>query len=95
MSFGDLQIETRDGQHHFRVGVIFGRVDPEAVQVELYAAGPEDRVWRQPMTRGDKLPDREGGYLFTAQVPATRPAGDFTRVLSLTFPGSPYRSKYR
>ena len=35
ISFSDLQIETRDGQHHFRVGVIFGRVDPEAVQVEL------------------------------------------------------------
>ncbi len=86
-SFGDLQIETRDGQHHFRVGVIFGRVDPEAVQVELYAAGPEDRVWRQPMTRGDKLPDREGGCLFTAQVPATRPAGDFTPRLIPHFPG--------
>ncbi len=44
MSFGDLQIETRDGQHHFRVGVIFGKVDSEAVQVELFAAEPENRV---------------------------------------------------
>jgi starch phosphorylase len=87
LSFGDLQIETRDGQHHFRVGVIFGRVDPEAVQVELFAAEPEDRVWRQPMARGDKLPDREGGYLFTGQVPATRPAGDFTPRLVPYFPG--------
>ena len=40
LSFGDLQIETRDGQHHFRVEVIFGGVDPQAVQVELFAAGP-------------------------------------------------------
>ena len=87
ISFGDLQIETRDGQHHFHVGVIFGRVDPEAVQVELFAAGPEDRVWRQPMARSDKLPDREGGFLFTAQVPATRPAGDFTPRLIPYFPG--------
>ncbi len=87
ISFSDLQIETRDGQHHFRVGVIFGRVDPEAVQVELVAAEPEDRVWRQPMVRGDKLLDREGGYLFTAQVPATRPAGDFTPRLVPYFPG--------
>jgi starch phosphorylase len=87
ISFSDLQIETRDGQHHFRVGVIFGRVDPEAVQVELVAAEPEDRVWRQPMARGDKLPDREGGYLFTAQVPATQPAGDFTPRLVPYFPG--------
>ncbi len=87
MSFGDLQIETRDGQHYFRLEVIFGGVDPEAVQVELFAAESEDRARRQPMARGDKLPDREGGYLFTAQVPATRPAGDFTPRLIPYFPG--------
>ena len=87
LSFGDLQIETRDGQHHFRVEVIFGGVDPQAVQVELFAPDPENRAWRQPMARGDKLPDREGGYLFTAQVPATRPPGDFTPRLIPYFPG--------
>src|SRR5208337_1363181 len=87
ISFGDLQIETRDGQHHFRVEVIFGRVDPEAVQVELFAAEPEDRVWRQPMARGDKLPDREGAYLFTAPAPATRPASDFIPRLIPYFTG--------
>ncbi len=30
------------------------------------------------MVRGDKLPDREEAYIFTAQVLASRPAGDFT-----------------
>jgi hypothetical protein len=87
VSFGDLQIETRDGQHHFRVEVIFGRVDPEAVQVELCAAGPEGRALRQPMVQGAKLTDREGGYLFTAQVPETRPASDFTPRLIPYFSG--------
>ena len=87
ISFGDLQVETRDGQHHFRIEVVLGRVEPEAVQVELVAAEPEDRIWRQPMARGDKLLDREGGYMFTAQVPATRPAGDFTPRLVPFFPG--------
>jgi starch phosphorylase len=87
ISFGDLQVETHDGQHHFRLEVVFGRLDPQAVQVELFAAEPEDRVWRQPMARGDRLLDREGGYLFTAQVPATRPAGDFTPRLVPYFPG--------
>ena len=86
LSFGDLQIETRDGQHHFRLEVIFGGVDPQAVQVELFAAGPGDHA-RQPMARGEALPDREGGYLFTAQVPATRPASDFTPRLIPYFPG--------
>jgi starch phosphorylase len=87
ISFGDLQIETRDGQHHFRVEVILGKVDPEAVQVELFAEEPEGQAWRQPMARGDKLPDREGGCVFTAQVPATRPPGDFTPRLIPYFAG--------
>ena len=86
LSFGGMQIETRDGQHYFRLEVIFGGVDPQAVQVELYADGPGDHA-RQPMARGDKLPDREGGYLFTAQVPATRPASDFTPRLIPYFSG--------
>ncbi|HEY9074612.1 MAG TPA: hypothetical protein VIN67_10815, partial [Desulfobaccales bacterium] len=56
-------------------------------QVELCAAEPEGRAQRQPKARGDQLPDREGGYLFTAQVPATRPASDFTPRLIPHFPG--------
>jgi starch phosphorylase len=87
ISFGNLQADTRDGQHHFQVEVILGRVDPQAVQVELFAAEAESGERRQPMARGDKLPDREGGYLFTAQVPATRPAGDFTLRIIPYFPG--------
>jgi hypothetical protein len=51
---GDLQIETHDGQHHFRVELILGGVDPEAVQVKLCAAAPEGSTWRQPMTRGGR-----------------------------------------
>jgi starch phosphorylase len=86
VSFGHLDIETRDGQHHFRVEVILGQVDPQAVQVELFAAGPEEHA-RQPMTRREALPDREGGYLFTAQMPATRPAADFTPRLIPYFSG--------
>ena len=59
--FGNLKIATQDGQHHFRVEVIFGGVDPEAVQVELFGeSSPGGPPWRQPMARGDMLPDREG-----------------------------------
>jgi starch phosphorylase len=86
IAFGNLRIETRDGQHHFQVEVILGKVDPRAVQVELFAAETEDRVWRQPMARGDRLPDREGGYLFYAQVAATRPSSDFTPRVIPYFP---------
>jgi glycogen phosphorylase len=78
VSFGDLQTETRDGQHNFQVVVILGRIAPDAVLVELCADEPESATWRHPMVMENKLPDREGSYVFSAQVPAMRPAGDFT-----------------
>jgi hypothetical protein len=38
------------------------------------------------MLRSDKLPDPQGGYLFYAQVAATRPPSDFTpRVIPYFF----------
>jgi starch phosphorylase len=88
LSFSNLQVDTHDGQHHFRVEVILGGVEPQAVQVELFAPDGKNGAWRQPMAQGDKLPDREGGYLFTAQVPATRPASDFTPRLIPSFAGA-------
>ncbi|HWU36295.1 MAG TPA: alpha-glucan family phosphorylase [Candidatus Acidoferrum sp.] len=77
LSFGDFQVETREGQHHFRVEVNFGGAGPGAVLVELYAEGPDGQPFRQPMVQGDKLPDRQGGFVYTAQAEASRPAGDF------------------
>jgi starch phosphorylase len=78
MSFGDFQVETQEGQHHFRVEVNFGEVDPGAVLVELYAEGREGPPFRQPMVKGDKLPNQKNTYVYTTQVSAPRPAGDFT-----------------
>ena len=78
LSFGDFHVETREEQHHFRVEVNFGGIDPEAVLVELYAEGPDHQPFRQAMAQGEKLPDRKGAYVYTAQVSASRPAGDFT-----------------
>ena len=53
--------------------------DPDAVRVELYAAGVNggDPV-RKEMTRGPKLVGAENGYVYGAQVQATRPATDYT-----------------
>jgi starch phosphorylase len=78
LSFGDFSVETREGQHRFEIEVNFGEVDPGAVLVELYAEGPDGPPFRQSMVQGDKLPDRHGSFVYTAQVAASRPAGDFT-----------------
>ena len=78
LSCGDFHVETQEGQHHFKVEVNFGGVDPGAVLVEVYADDPDGPPFRQAMTRGDELPGHKNAYVYTTQVEAARPAGDFT-----------------
>jgi starch phosphorylase len=76
--FGDLQVETAADQHVFQVPVYLGALDPNAVQVELYAASPNGAApLRQVMTRGERLIDADG-HVYSARVPATCPATDYT-----------------
>ncbi len=72
--FGGATSETADGAYTFEVQVYLDELDPEAVRVELYA----DPDVRQVMTRGQQLVGSANGYLYTARVPADRPASDYT-----------------
>jgi starch phosphorylase len=77
--FGDLRVETSEGQHVFQVQVYLDELPPDAVRVELYADGRDgDAPVRQEMARGAPLVGAAHGYLYSARVPATRPAGDYT-----------------
>jgi starch phosphorylase len=78
LRFGEVKVMSDAGRHVFEEEVYLGSLDPESVQVELYADGvnggePE----RQEMRRGQQLMDANG-YIYSAQVPATRPATDYT-----------------
>jgi starch phosphorylase len=78
LRFGDMKVETRDGQHVFEVQVYFDELDPGAVRVELYAdAAGEDAAVSLEMTRIRPLVGANGCACH-AQVPATRPAADYT-----------------
>ena len=79
LRFGAVTIET-DGKHHaFEVQLSVGDLDPEAVRVELYANGVNgDGPVRREMTPVRRLEGADGGYAYSAQVPATRPATDYT-----------------
>jgi glycogen phosphorylase len=87
LRFGSLTVDHHEGQHVFKVEVYFDDLDPDAVQVELYAE-PQDgsQPVRQPMKRGEKLAGF--GYLFTASVLATRPASHFTPRVVPHHPGA-------
>jgi starch phosphorylase len=79
LRFGEATIAKNGDQHIFEVQVYLNGLDPDAVQVELYAEGVNggDPV-RKEMTRGPKLVGAENGYVYGAQVQATRPATDYT-----------------
>jgi starch phosphorylase len=79
LRFGELKLDGDGGQHVFEVQLYLDDVDPETVQVELYAngtnGGPPERV---AMQRVRQLVGAANGYAYQAQVPATRPATDYT-----------------
>jgi starch phosphorylase len=79
LRFGTIQVETRDHDHVFVVQVYLDELDPDFVQVELFAdidTGGEP--FRTPMTRSQPLAGSVGGYIYSARVPANRPAADYT-----------------
>jgi glycogen phosphorylase len=79
LRFGNVKVETRDGQHVFDVHVFLNDIDPNAVRLELCAdGGIGGALVRQEMTRVRPLPNSSGGFLYSATVSAARPPSDFT-----------------
>jgi starch phosphorylase len=76
--FGSVQVETEGEEHHFQAQVYLDGLNPDAVQVELYAESLNggDPV-RHAMVRGEPLAG-ENAWRYSATVRADRPAGDFT-----------------
>lgn len=79
LHFGEVKLETDGEQHGFEVQVYFDDIDPASLRVELYANGidgaPPERV---EMTQVRQLVGAINGYAYRAQVPAGRPATDYT-----------------
>ena len=79
LRFGDVQVETADGTHNFRVQVYLDDLDPDAVEVELYAeALPGAEGARHRLVRGAPLVGASNAWTYTGQIIADRPAADFT-----------------
>jgi starch phosphorylase len=77
--FGSLVSEQQGDRYLFQVQVYLNELGPEAVRVELYADSPNGaEPVRQTMQRGEPLIGSANAFLYAAQVPATRPASDYT-----------------
>jgi starch phosphorylase len=79
LRFGEVQHDTDGKRHVFEVQAYLDDLDPESVRVELYANGingaaPE----RVEMKRVRQLVGATSGHAYRAEVPATRPASDYT-----------------
>jgi starch phosphorylase len=78
MRFGEMKVTTDVGNHVFEVQVYLGGLDPNTVRVELYADGVNGgEPVRQEMMH-EKEAAGASGTLYSAQVPTTRPATDYT-----------------
>ena len=79
LHFGEVKVRTEGKQHVFEVQVYLNDLDPEAVQVELYADGAtSDGPVRQKMKRVRQLAGSSGTYVYSAVVAAVRPPTDYT-----------------
>jgi starch phosphorylase len=79
MRFGKVGVETHDGQHLFNVQVFPGDLKQDEVKVELYAEPVQEGASPvQAMTESKTSADSLAALVFSAQVSATRPAGDYT-----------------
>ena len=79
LRFGSATVEQSDGQHLFQVQVFLDDLDPGAVSVELYAEGQNGNPPSlSAMNRGQLLVGSANAFLYTARIPAARPAADYT-----------------
>ncbi len=76
LRFGEVKVETTAEQHIFEAQVYLDDLAPESVRVELYADGETPE--RVEMKRARQLVGAINGYVYHAEVPATRPSSDYT-----------------
>jgi starch phosphorylase len=78
LRFGEVKVVSEAGMHTFEVEVYLGSLEPDSVRIELYASGVNGgEPVRQEMKRAQPMTEANG-YVFSAQLPATRPATDYT-----------------
>ena len=79
LRFGSAVMSLQDGQHFFQVQAYLGDLDPQSVNVELYAQGQNGAApTRHIMRPGERLAGPANGFMYTVRVPAIRPVADYT-----------------
>ncbi|MHB1093864.1 alpha-glucan family phosphorylase [Thiobacillus sp.] len=88
LRFGESKWESAGGQHVFEIQLYLDDIDPQAVQVELYANGVDGgSSVRIPMQRVRQLVGAANGYAYRVEMPADRPVTDYTARLLPNYDG--------
>jgi starch phosphorylase len=79
LRFGEMKIETGNGQHRIEIQIYVDDIDTKAIRIELYAEAinGSDPV-RQEMKCARELVGSVCGYVYSVAVSAARPASDYT-----------------
>ena len=79
LHMAQLQVESVEGQHRFIVVVGLNGIDPNAVQVEVFADGRQgEEPQRLEMRPDDHAAGDQGGHTYRATTAWDRPASDYT-----------------
>ncbi len=96
LRFGEVTVDTQGDRHHFAALGQLGDL-AQAVRVELYAdASGHESAPHQEMNRVEGGPDASGMSRYVANVPATRPANDYTARIVAAHPdvGTPLEATH-
>jgi starch phosphorylase len=79
LRFGPVAVDHHDGNYSYSVQVQLGRIEPDDVQIELYADSlNSDAPFRSAMKLDRAVPGAAGVYQYSGAAPSSRPAGDYT-----------------
>ena len=88
LRLGEVNSSSEGDHHAFEVRLYLNGLDPNALKVELYADGINgDGPLIVLMTHVSKITDADNVDVYRAQVPATRPAKDYTVRVIPYYPG--------
>jgi starch phosphorylase len=79
LHFGKLEVSSAGDRHRFTLQVYLDELDPDAVQVQLYAQPLDNQpAIVQTLTRGRALAGAINGFVYSGEVPGARPVEHYT-----------------
>jgi starch phosphorylase len=79
LHFGKVEVSSAGDRHRFTLQVYLDELDPDAVQVQLYAQPLDNQpAIVQTLTRGQALAGAINGFVYSGEVPGARPVEHYT-----------------